>query len=169
MKNQNPRRVCLAKIATAHGVRGLVKLIVHAADPQSIEAYGPLFSSETGPKTLRLKLHNPMGKYWLAEVDGITDRTAAEKLRGTDLWVDRDKLPAPDEGQHYYTDLIGLPAHDENDKEIGKIITVANFGATDLLEIQPPDSPSFYLPFVDDYVLEINNECVVVSIPPGLV
>ena len=167
--NQNPRRVCLAKIATAHGVRGLVKLIVHAEDPQNIETYGPLFTSETGTATLKLSLISQMNKYWLAEVEGIADRTAAEKLRGTDLWVDRDSLPAPDEGQHYYTDLIGLPARDESGAEIGKIVTVANFGATDLLEIQPPDNPSFFLPFVDDYVLEINSECVLVSIPPGLV
>lgn len=162
-------RVCLAKIATAHGIRGMVKLIVHADDPGNLEIHGPLYTSETGEETLTVKLHNPMGKYHLAEIEGIADRTAAEKLRGTELWLPRDKLPAAGKGQHYYADLIGLPARDGQGNGLGKIIAVANFGASDLLEIQPPGAPSFYLPFTKDYVLEINDDCAVVFIPAGLV
>ena len=166
--NQNPRRVCLAKIATAHGVRGLVKLFVHTEDPQSLEDYGPLFTSESGTATLKLTLANQMNKFWLAEIEGITDRNAAEKLRGTELWIDRDRLPEPEAGQHYYTDLVGLPALDDSGNEVGKIISVANFGASDLLEIQPPSSTSFYLPFVKDYVLQIDKDHVTVFVPQGI-
>ncbi len=162
------KRICLAKIATAHGIKGLVKLFVYAEDPQSLEDYGPLFVSETGTATLKITLVSQMNKFWLANVEGVTDRTAAEKLRGTELWVDRDKLPAPEEGQHYHADLIGLPALDDSDNEIGKIISVSNFGAGDLLEIQPPGASSFYLPFTNDYVLSVNKNSVAVYVPEGL-
>ncbi|HEY8192240.1 MAG TPA: ribosome maturation factor RimM, partial [Alphaproteobacteria bacterium] len=110
--NQNPRRVCLGKIATAHGVRGLVKVIVHADDPASLEDYGPLYTSESGDKTIKISLHNPMGKFWLAVVDGVTDRTQAEKFRNTELWLDREHLPEAEEGQYYHADLIGLTVQD---------------------------------------------------------
>lgn len=162
------KRICLAKITTAHGIKGQVKLHVYTEDPQSLEDYGPLFTSETGTATLKITLASPMNKFWLANIEDIADRTAAEKLRGTELWVDRDKLPAPEEGQHYHADLIGLPAQDDQGSEIGKIIAVVNFGAGDLLDIQPPDASSFYLPFTKDYVRAVNDGSVTVYVPEGL-
>lgn len=166
--NHSPRRVCLAKIATAHGVRGVVKLTVYADDPDNLEIHGPLYTSETGDRTLRLKLQSASGKHWLAEIEGISDRTAAEKLRGTGLWLDRDKLPEPEEGQHYHADLIGMPVRNEQGDDIGKIVAVANFGAGDLLEIQPPGGASFYLPFTKDYVLAVTEQSVTATVPEGL-
>ena len=162
------KRICLAKITTAHGIKGQVKLHVYAEDPQSLRDYGPLFTSETGAAALKIILASQMNKFWLANIEGITDRTAAEKLRGTELWVDRDKLPAPKDGQHYHADLIGLPAQDENGSEIGKIVAVVDFGAGDLLNIQPPGASSFYLPFTNDYVRAVNEDSVTVYVPEGL-
>lgn len=166
--NQNPRRVCLAKIATAHGVRGLVKLAVYAEDPANLEVHGPLFTSETGTKTLKISLHKPMNKHWLAEIEGIADRTAAEKLRGTELWLPRDKLPEPEEGEHYYADLVGKTVIDSEEKNIGKVAAVHNFGAGDLLDIQPQVGQSFYLPFTKEYILEITGNVIRADIPEGL-
>lgn len=162
------KRICLAKIATAHGIKGMVKLIVYAEDPDNLEIHGPLYISETGNETLTVGLHNPMGKYHLAEIEGISDRTAAEKLRGMELWLPRDKLPAAEEGEYYHTDLIGLRARDEAGNEVGEIIAVANFGASDLLEIRPPGAESFYLPFIEEYVIDIQKEWVTVYVPDGL-
>ena len=86
-------RICVAKITTAHGVRGLVKLKIYAEDIALID--GALFTEETGDNTITLTLKSATNKFWLAEIEGITDRTQAEKLRGTELYVARSALPAP--------------------------------------------------------------------------
>ncbi|NQZ13642.1 MAG: 16S rRNA processing protein RimM [Alphaproteobacteria bacterium] len=162
----NEKRIMVAKIATAHGIRGLVKLHIYADDEQL--AGGTLYTSENGKDTLDITLKNATAKHWLAAIDGVTDRNSAEALRGTELYVDQDILPEIGEDEFYYSDLIGLPAIDEDGAEIGKIIAVENFGASDLIEIQPQGESSFYLPVSDETLLEITDDKIVISIPEGL-
>ncbi len=159
------KRILIGEIATVHGVKGLVKVRVFADNLDLLEA--PVFTDETSSKTLKLTLKNAMKDHWLAEVEGIADRTAAEALRGTPLYIDRDALPDTDEGEHYYVDLIGLECRDIDGHKIGTVIDVTNFGASDLLDIKPPQGPSFYLPFTDETVLNI-AETITIAIPEGL-
>lgn len=159
-------RICVAKIATAHGIKGLVKLHIFV---ENIElANGNLYTSDAGERALNITLKNAAAKHWLAEIDGIKDRTEAEKLRGTNLYIDKATLPAPDEDEFYFSDLIGLPTVDEDGLEIGKIIATENFGAGDLLEIQPIGAESFYLPITDETVMKIEEYQIIVKIPEGL-
>ena len=163
------KRICIGEISTVHGVRGLVKVRAYGDDPKTLEKYGPLFTSETGTETQILTLKHQAGGIWVAEVKGITDRDVAAKLRGTKLWLNRDALPEL-EGAYYHDDLIGLIAKDEKGTIIGTIEAVENFGAGDLLDIKPEGKPSFYLPFVDSYVLEVDLESktVTVDLPEGI-
>ena len=87
----------------------------------------------------------------VARIDGIADRNAAEALKGIELYVDRERLPAAAEGEFYHADLIGLAAVDPAGKPIGEIVGRANFGAGDLLEIRLAGSRKTELmPFTDD-------------------
>jgi 16S rRNA processing protein RimM len=161
-------RISVAKIATAHGVRGLVKLIVMAEDPSLLEN-SPLYDAESGGKPYRLTLKNPVGRYWVAAIDGFSDRTAAEALRHTLLWLDRDKIAAPEAGEYLAADLVGLKAIDESGAAIGTVIAVADFGAAPLLEIKPAGKASFYLPFTVETVPGgPENGCLTVHVPEGL-
>jgi len=162
----NPKRICIAKIATAHGIKGLVKLHVFADDITLVK--GNLFTGETGDKTLHITPKNKTAKHWLAEVYGITDRNAAEDLRGTELYINQTALPEINADEFYYSDLIGLPTFDKNGIEIGEIIAVENFGASDLIDIKPKAAPSFYLPVTDETLLEIKADRVIIAIPEGL-
>lgn len=148
------RRVQIGTIATAHGVRGLVKIKCEAEDLSLFD--GPVFTAETGDETLTLTLKNPLGKYVLAAVDGIEDRTAAEKLRGTKLWTGRDSLPETEEDEFYFEDLVGLAAFTPDGTPAGTVVAVENFGAGDLLEIRPMSGPAYYLPFTKDNVPDIS-------------
>jgi 16S rRNA processing protein RimM len=161
-------RLLLGKIATAHGVRGLVKVLVMAEDPLRLETCGPAWTAKVGGTALNLTMKNPLGKYYLAAVAGVNDRNAAEALRHTELWIDRDKLPQAQEGEIYYADLMDLPVHDRDGQLLGMVIAVENFGASDLLEIKPKGAPSFYLPYTDDTIVEVNDDRIVVEIPEGL-
>jgi 16S rRNA processing protein RimM len=158
-------RLCLGKITTAHGIRGYVKVQLYGDDPGLLN--GALYTSESGDKTITLKMKSAMGNLWLAEVEGIPDRNAAEALRNTELWIDRAELPdIGTPGQYYITDLIGLSAIDEQGRVVGKIIGVDNFGAGDLLDIVPAGGgESFYVPFSAPYLVKASLEegVVVVS------
>ena len=77
----------------------------------------------------------------------ITDRTAAEKLRGTLLTVSRDALPPLGEGEYYHADLIGLAAvSDAGAAVLGEVVAVHNFGAGDVIEIRRETGKLFMVP-----------------------
>lgn len=164
-KDQSPKRVCLGRIAAPHGVKGLVKILPYGDDPTLLESAEAVYTSETGFDTLKISLKNKLGKYILAHIDGCDDRNASEDLKGTEFFVERDVLPDLEDGEgFYYEDLVGLKVLDKDGKHIGKIIAVENFGAGDLLEIQPLSGASYYVPLVDDYVLSIDIEGKVISV-----
>lgn len=169
--DQPSKRVCLGKIATAHGVRGLVKIRCEADDPHLLDEHGPVYTSATGQDTLTLTMKNSLGntggKYWLAEVAGIADRDAALALGGTELWIDRDQLPQlEDDDEFYIDDLVGLKVVNTTGKDVGKVIGVNNFGAGDLLEIQPESGESFFLIFTNENVPEVSLADGKITITP---
>lgn len=157
-----PARICVGKIATSHGVRGWVKVHCYADDPDVLQTCGPLFTSETGDKTLTVKLKTATNTHWLAEVLGVADRDAADRLRGTELYLDRDALPEIDDG-YYHADLIGLSVVNDDGATIGVVSALDNFGASDLVEVKPQVGQAFYVPLTDDYAtIEIENNRVVI-------
>ncbi|MCK5284772.1 MAG: 16S rRNA processing protein RimM [Alphaproteobacteria bacterium] len=152
--DQPPKRICIGKIVAAHGVKGLVKILSFGDDTELLN--GTIYIDESGEKSLSITLKNKLGKYILAEIKEITDRTQAEKLRGIELFIDKSTLPAlKDEDSFYFEDLIGLDVI-ESDKIIGTILSVKNFGAGDLLEIRLSSGKDFFLPFLKETVPEIN-------------
>lgn len=166
MGEATKNRIQIGTITTAHGIKGFVKIKPMVDDHTLLN--GELFTSEHDDQTLTLTLKNQMKNFWLAEVDDISDRNEAEALRATPLFINEGALPEADEDEFYYSNLIGLSAIDENGAEIGKVIAVENFGASDLLDIKPSGKPSFYLPFTDETVLEIKKDIIIVAIPVGL-
>jgi 16S rRNA processing protein RimM len=99
---------------------------------------------------------------------GIADRTAAETLKGVELYVERARLPEPDEDEWYYADLIGLAAISPEGETLGEVIAVQNFGAGDLLEIRPAaGGRTLLVPFVKAAVpvVDMKARRVVVNMP----
>jgi 16S rRNA processing protein RimM len=72
----------------------------------------------------------------IARIKGVDDRNAAEALKSTALYVERSKLPKPDEDEFYHTDLIGLAAVSPDGAALGTIDRVLDFGAGTILEIK---------------------------------
>ena len=87
------------------------------------------------------------GKAPVARFEGVSDRSAAEALRGTLVEVDRSALPPLGEGEYYHADLIGLPAVDREGTPVGTVVAVENYGAGDLLEIELADGKRSLIPF----------------------
>jgi len=140
------KRVCVAQIGAPHGVRGEVRLWTFTADPTAVAQYGPL-ETEDGMQRFEIAAVRPAKGHLVARINGIDDRDAAEQLTNVKLFVARERLPATGTDEFYHADLVGLRVEDEDGNEVGAVIAVHNFGAGDILEIQPPEGGAMLLPF----------------------
>jgi len=163
-----PRLIMVAKADGAFGVRGEIRLTAFTEDPGALLRYGTL-RREDGSLGLTLSAGRVVKDGVIARAAEVETREEAQALRGLRLYVDRAILPAPDEDEYYLADLIGLAALSPEGVELGRIKTVNNFGAGDLLEIQPADgSPSWWSPFTREAVPDVRiaaGEVVVVRLP----
>ena len=150
-------RICVAQFGAAHGIRGEVRLRSFTEDPMAFKAYGPL-ESEDGARRFIIEALRPAKDHFVARIDGVADRDAAEKLTNIKLFVARDKLPPiEDDGTYYHADLIGLAAVTPDGAELGKVTAILNFGAGDLVEIKPDGGGNpLMVPFTDAGVPEID-------------
>jgi 16S rRNA processing protein RimM len=165
---QQSRRVLLGQIAGVHGIRGHVLVRTYTAEPSGIANYGPL-ENKAANRTFKLKIIRTTDKGVVAAIDGIADRTAAEGLRGTDLYVLRSQLPAAAVGEYYHHDLIGLKAVSTDGTQLGTVIAVQNYGAGDLLEVQNVgQSQTDLIPMTSDCVPEIDLDRGIAVINPPL-
>jgi 16S rRNA processing protein RimM len=167
----NRGRVLLGIIAAPHGVRGLVRIRSFTEDPMAIGAYGPL-SDESGKKQYRVEALSAVKGAVLARIEGVADRTAAEAVRGLQLFVERSTLPATGEREWYEADLIGLAAVGRDGRDWGKVLAFHDFGAGRTMEVSGGEaSPrSVMLPFTDAAVPEVDVDGgkVLVDPPAGL-
>ena len=138
------KRVALAAVAGAHGVKGELRLKLFADSIESLARHSHLF---VGGRQLALRDIKDGGKTAIARFEGVSDRTAAETLRGSLVEIDRDQLPPLEEGEYYHADLIGLTCVDERGNALGNVVAVENFGAGDLLEVERPNGQRSLIPF----------------------
>ncbi|TDH62632.1 16S rRNA processing protein RimM [Dankookia rubra] len=158
------KRILVGEIGRPHGVRGLVKLRSFTADPAAIASYGPL-TDEAGTRRIALTvLADGLGR-----IEGVADRDAAARLTGTRLYVDRDRLPPPEEEEYYLADLVGLAAATEAGQPLGTVRAVEDHGAGAFLVLDGP--PERMLPFTRAVVpvVDIAGGRLVVVLPEEVV
>ena len=167
MPSDRTKRILIGRIGPAHGIRGEVVVQSFAADPADIARYGALTDAE-GQRRFDLRIVEATSKKIVARVEGVGDRTAAEALRGTELYVARDQLPEAGDDEFYHADLIGLVAVTPRGDRIGRVASVANYGAGDILELEREGAGGTELvPFTDAFVPRVSlAEGLVVVILP---
>lgn len=162
-----PRLILVGQMAGAFGVKGEVRVTAHTADPMSLVAYSPL-RDEAGRAVLTLTDGRVAKGALIARAREVATREEAEALRGLKLYIERDALPPPEEEEYYLADLIGLAVRSPEGATLGRVKSAADFGAGDLLEIDPADGgPAWWTPFTRAAVPEVNLDagCVVVVKP----
>jgi len=149
-------RILMGQIGAPHGIKGQVRITPFTQDPEAIGSYGALDTDRAGLQISITKLRLQKNVI-IAHLKGIADRDAAEKLNGVSLYVDRSRLPEPeDEDDFYHADLLGLEARLTSGVVIGKVLALPNFGGGDLIEIRDPQSgDTFLYPFTKAVVPEI--------------
>ena len=143
------------------------------AIPAKIGSYGPL-ADESGQRTFKLKVRGEVRGLIIAKLTevppksskgatdeqekAVTDRNAAEALKGLRLYVDRARLPKPKRGEWYLADLIGLKAERTDGTAIGTVKSVQNYGAGDIVEVETAPGRTEFLPFTKRVVPVVDVE-----------
>jgi 16S rRNA processing protein RimM len=138
------RRIALAAVAGAQGVKGELRLKLFSDSVESLSRHDRLYVGGVARRLIALR---DSGKTAVARFEGVADRSAAEALRGSLVEIDRSALPPLEEDEYYHVDLIGLEAVDRDGNRIGSVAAVENYGAGDLLEVELPDGKRSLIPF----------------------
>jgi 16S rRNA processing protein RimM len=163
-------RICVGVLAGSFGVQGEVRLKSFCVEPADIASYGPLYT-EDGSRSFRVTLTRPVAGGLGARLSGVTTKEAADALKGTRLYADRDRLPGLPDDEFYHADLIGLAVYDTGGVLIGTVQAVHNHGAGDLIEIGPNlPKDAILLPFTRAIVptVDLTARRIVVDMPEGL-
>ena len=147
--------VTLAAVTGAHGLHGEVRLKLFTDD---LAAYREV---RVGGRPLTIAVLRPDGT--IVRFAEVRDRDEAERLRGMEVQVPRTALPPLAEGEYYHADLIDLPCLSSAGEPVGRVVTVENFGAGDVIEIERPDGTAFMVPMRPEAVPEWNADRLVVD------
>ena len=162
--------ICVGAIAGAFGVRGEVRLKSFTSIPEAIADYAPLLTKK-GEQEFDVVITGEIKNGLSARMSGVISKEDADKLKGTKLYVPRERLPELLEDEYYHTDLIGLSVQNLEGSSIGRIISILNHGASDLLEIENKGQKnSILVPFTREIVpkVDIKNSIVIIDPPKGL-
>lgn len=160
------RDILLAVVIGAQGLKGEVRVKTFTEKPDAPATYRTLHSEDGRRFTVSAARGTKPDEAVLAFAE-IKDRAAAESLKGTELFVTRDALPAPGDDEFYHADLVGLRAEDETGRVLGLVHAIHNYGAGDVIEIARPDGDTVLLPFTRETVptIEIDKGRIVVAVP----
>lgn len=157
-------RVLVGEFGRAHGVRGEVRLKSHTGNPAGIIKYNPL-EKEGGAPVVLLGLRPVSGTsdMFVARVEGVSSREAAEALTRVQLYIPRDRLQVElEEDEFLQADVIGARVENEAGDVIGRLVAFHDFGGGDVIEIAPATGrrPSALVLFTKAFV-------PVVDVPGG--
>ena len=162
-------QVLVGTFAGAYGVKGEVRLKSFCAVPEDIETYSPL--RDANGATYTVAILRPTKNGLIVRVAEIATKEAADAVKGTELFALRDQLPALPDDEFYHADLIDLTVFDTGGTELGRVKSVQNHGASDLLElIVPGASQTVLLPFTKAAVptVDLGAGRIVADPPDGL-
>jgi len=162
--------ICIGAIAGAFGVHGEVRLKSFTAAPEDIAHYAPL-TTEDGTRQFEITLTGQTQNGFTARLSGVTTKEQADALRGSRLYVPRERLPHLADDEFYHADLIGLAVFDTGGAAMGRVRAVLNHGASDLLEIEiSGQSATVLLPFTRTVVPTVDLAAgrIIADPPEGL-
>ncbi len=150
------RLVLVARVSGAFGVKGEVRIRTYTDNPLAVLNFRTLREAN-GQLALTLVSGRSFKDGLIARAKEVATKEQADALKGLDLYAPRSAMPSPEEDEFYLTDLIGLRAEASDGAPLGVVKAVPNFGAGDVLEIQPPGGKATWLvAFTQDTVPEID-------------
>lgn len=157
----------VGRIADAWGIKGWFKVVPHSADPEALFASKNWFllptergaQTFTGVARLSVKEAKEHSDTVVATANGVDDRTAAEALRGSRIFISRSHFPKAAEDEYYWVDLIGLDVVNREDVALGVVKELLSTGAQTVLVMDYQEDGKIcerMIPFVSAYVDDVD-------------
>lgn len=162
--------ICVGVISGAYGVSGELRIKSFCAIPEDIETYTPL-TDESGSRQFALAILRPIKGGFAGRLPDVSSKEDADALRGTQLFALREQLPSLPDDEFYHADLIDIDVYDTGGELLGRVKTVQNHGADDLLELQlSGSSTTTFLPFTKAAVptVDLASRRIVADPPEGI-
>ena len=151
--------VVLGRLTDPYGIRGWLRLHPFGDDPLAWADMPVWWVAREGEpwQARQLKGLRNHGDGVVVSLEGIADRTAAEAMKGVLVGAPREALPATDEDEFYWGDLVGLQVVNTVDEPLGKVVGLIETGANDVLRVQDSEGVERLLPFVSAVVLSVDK------------
>lgn len=164
-------KIVIGKIVNAVGLKGEVKVYSYAEEPDRFERLEKIFlgteekNTEYAVTKVRYK-----GDMVILTLDGVTDRNAAEALKGLMVLMDEADLEELPEGVYYIKDLIGMKVVSDSGVELGTLKDINTNTAQRVYEVARPGKPDILIPGVDEFILDtdMDNRVITVKVIEGL-
>ena len=139
-----PAVVPVGTVGRAHGVRGWVRVRSDMDPPEDLLRHDTWLAecADGRWRPVVVRSARAHGNVFVAHFEGVEDREAAAGLAGTRVGLPRDVLPALDDGQYYWVDLIGLEVLDEAGESLGVVQEMIETGANDVMVVRPGIAPA---------------------------
>jgi 16S rRNA processing protein RimM len=164
------RYILIGKIGKPHGLRGEVRLHLFSEQPENLKNYRRIFVVSTNgelSQPLQLLSSREQGKAAIIELESISDRDAADRLKGMGVLLEKTELPDTEEDEYYYYQYVGLAVKTVDDLFLGRVERIFSNGAQDILVIRGTDQ-EYLIPIVKSFIVRRTDEELVISVPPGL-
>ncbi len=149
--------VVMGKIVAAHGILGWVKIQPYTEYLDSLLDYDTWqVGDERTWRPVQVLEADVHGKVVIAKLEGVADRTAAEKCKGQLVAVPRSELPEEEEGEYYWSDLIGLKVMNVAGEELGAVDTLLETGANDVLSVRDAQGKQILIPFIASVIEQVD-------------
>jgi 16S rRNA processing protein RimM len=159
--------VVMARVLAPHGVHGWVRIRPFTGSPVALQKYERWWLKLAGSTAWRevtcaaARVHSGG---LVAKLDGFTTREAALALRGAEIGVPRAAMPALEQDEIYWTDLIGFNVVNREGVALGKVLAVEEYGADPVLRVGAPDglfasgtAAQMLIPFVAAHVERVDR------------
>lgn len=154
----------MARVAAPFGIKGWLKLQTFTEYADSLDEFETWFlSTPKGWEEVEVEDFAVNAKAVVAKLKGIDDRTAAELLRKREIAVPREWLDDEDDGTYYWIDLIGADVVNQVGERLGKIETLMETGANDVLVVKS-GSKELLIPFVEEYLINVDRAKKLVTV-----
>jgi len=158
--------VVIGVVVAPHGVRGTLRVRSLGPGRHLREGTEPVVAGTRR----RISAARQTPKGFLLDLAGVESRTDAKPLQGEQLLLDREELDAPEEGEFYVADLVGLAAVNDAGEVVGTVADTFETAAHEVLVVREvKDEQDLYLPFTMEHVPQVDLEKgqIVVRPPEG--
>jgi len=129
------KKVVIGQVKAAHGLKGQFKIQTYTEEPNNFFTYGAVYIGDQD-KGVTLNKHKSITNGFLVSCESIKNRTEVDKIIKNYIYIFSDQLPKINNKENiYYHDLMDLSVLDENDNNIGRVVSVSNYGSNDIIEI----------------------------------